>query len=79
MYRSNTPGARQFVGTWLAAGAMPLGIGMAPRCARVAAHPPDNPGKWVTPNHYPSRAQCKGRSEVTRLHLAIDNAGPVAR
>jgi protein TonB len=48
-----------------------------PAMPPVAAHPLGNPGDWITPNDYPSRALREGWSGVTRLHLAIDSNGQV--
>jgi protein TonB len=48
-----------------------------PALPPVAAHPLGNPGAWITPDDYPSRALREGWSGVTRLHLVIGGDGRV--
>jgi protein TonB len=50
----------------------------APALPPVAARPLGDPGAWITPNDYPSRALREGWSGVTRMHLVIDSGGHVS-
>jgi|GEM_PF-4666415 len=44
----------------------------------IAARPLGDPGAWITPGDYPSRALRESWSGVTRLHLIIDGNGRVS-
>lgn len=44
----------------------------------IAARPLGDPGAWITPDDYPSRALREGWSGVTRLHLVIGSDGKVS-
>lgn len=47
----------------------------APKQAAKAASPRGNPGSWVTPDDYPSRALREERAGTTGFRLAIDASG----
>ena len=49
----------------------------APKQAAKAAQPRGNPGNWVTPDDYPSRALREERAGTTGFRLAIDANGKV--
>lgn len=48
-----------------------------PKQAAKAATPRGNPGNWVTPDDYPSRALREERSGTTGFRLAVDTNGRV--
>lgn len=49
----------------------------APKQAAKAASPRGNPGSWVTPDDYPSRALREERAGSTGFRLSIDSSGKV--
>lgn len=51
----------------------------APKVAATKASPRGNPGSWVTPEDYPSRALREGRAGTTGFRLEIDATGRVSR